>query len=676
MNKETKMLNQGQVFDSKYEILKILGSGGMGTVYLARNIKLGTLWAIKEVNKKLGDRVDLLAEPNMLKKLAHPLLPRIFDIIEDENYIYIIMDYIEGIPPDKELEKRKSFPEKQVIEWAKQICDALKYLHSMKPNPIIYRDMKPSNLIITPAGEVKIIDFGIAREYKQASTADTTYIGTRGYAAPEQYGTSQTDARTDIYSLGVTLYHMLTGKSPNEPPYEIKPVREINPKLSRGIEHIITKCTRQDPAQRYQSVDKLLKDIQNINKFDTEYKRKVLKKDVKIGAFIIAVIIFSTITIQGWKQLGVEKVEEYERVVAEGVEYRNTGSYEKAAEAFARAAEKLPARPEAYKEEALIFFNQKDYDGCIDYLNGKLQVIKSDLSYHGFNGTMADLEYIIGTCYYEKEEYEKAALYMKNAILKTPSNPVYYRDLAVSLAKGGLVPDAQTALEEAIARGLVNDAIAYVSGEIALKSKIYKAATESFTKAIELTKDEEIKRRSFLSLADVYKSVGDVDSEIQVLERSQNELKEKDNLVILELLGDAYTQKGMLLEGDKKEEYLKRAVASFEKLLSLGYKRSYIMRNIAILYQQMDELNKSEKALVDMKESYPDDYKVYMQLAFLYADMESRKDNVSRDYNRTKQNYELARKYYNDAKSRGIDDTEMQVLESLINELRDKNWIK
>ncbi|MDI3477163.1 MAG: eukaryotic-like serine/threonine-protein kinase, partial [Thermoanaerobacterium sp.] len=142
------MLNPGQIFDSKYEILKILGSGGMGTVYLAQNIKLGTLWAIKEVNKKLGDRVNLLAEPNILKKLSHPSLPRIFDIIEDESHIYIIMDYIEGIPLDKELEKRESFPEKQVVEWAKQICEALKYLHSMKPNPIIYRDMKPSNLII------------------------------------------------------------------------------------------------------------------------------------------------------------------------------------------------------------------------------------------------------------------------------------------------------------------------------------------------------------------------------------------------------------------------------------------------------------------------------------------------------------------------------------------------
>ncbi|WP_372998044.1 protein kinase domain-containing protein [Lutispora sp.] len=670
------MLNKGQIFDSKYEILKTLGSGGMGTVYLAQNIKLGNLWAIKEVNKKLGDRVDLLAEPNMLKKLAHPLLPRIFDIIEDENYIYIIMDYIEGIPLDKELEKHKSFTEKQVIEWANQICDALKYLHSMKPNPIIYRDMKPSNLIITPAGEVKIIDFGIAREYKQASTADTTYIGTRGYAAPEQYGTSQTDARTDIYSLGVTLYHMLTGKSPNEPPYEIKPVREINPKLSRGIEFIITKCTRQDPAQRYQSVDKLLKDIQNINKFDTEYKRKVLKKDVTIGAFIIAVMVFSTITIQGWKQLGVEKVEEYERIVAEGMEYRDSASYKEAAEAFAKAAEKLPDRPEAYKEEALVFFNQRDYDGCINYLNGKLLVIKSDLSYDGFNSTMADLDYIIGTCYYEKEEYEKAALYMKNALLKTPSNPIYYRDLSASLAKGGLIPDAQQALEEAIARGLIDDSIAYVSGEIALKSNIYKVAADSFTKAIELTKDEDVKRRAFLSLADAYKSVGDVDSQIQVLERSQNELKEKDNLTVIELLGDAYTRKGMLLEGDKREEYLKRGVECFEKLLSLGYKRSYIIRNIAILYQQMDELSKSEEALIDMKESFPDDYKAYMQLAFLYADMESRKDNASRDYTRTKQNYELAQKFYKDARARGVDDTEMQVLEGLMDELRDKNWIK
>lgn len=250
-----------QLFGGKYKILKMLGKGGMSTVYLAENIKLGTLWAIKEISKKTNIKTDILVEPNILKKLNHPALPRIFDIFEDEDNIYVIVDFIEGIPLDKELARLGRFPEETVMGWAMQICDVLVYLHSFKPNPIIYRDMKPSNIILTKEGMIKLIDFGIAREYKQESENDTVYIGTRGYAAPEQYGAGQTNAVTDIYSLGVTLYCFLTGKSPNEPPYEIKPVRYFDENLSEEIERIICKCTRQNPVERYQSAKELMADI-------------------------------------------------------------------------------------------------------------------------------------------------------------------------------------------------------------------------------------------------------------------------------------------------------------------------------------------------------------------------------------------------------------------------------
>ena len=251
----------GQLFDEKYRILRVLGQGGMGRVYLAENIKLGTLWAIKEVDKHLPHHTNVMVEPNILKKLNHPALPRVFDIIEDENFIYVIVDYIEGVSLDRKLSDAGKFPEENVIEWARQICDVLNYLHSFKPNPIIYRDMKPSNIILTGDGFIKLIDFGIAREYKTGSESDTIYIGTRGYAAPEQYGAGQTGVASDIYSLGVTLHHLVTGKSPNEPPYDLKPARYYDEKISSELEFIISKCTRQDPAERYQSANELLGDL-------------------------------------------------------------------------------------------------------------------------------------------------------------------------------------------------------------------------------------------------------------------------------------------------------------------------------------------------------------------------------------------------------------------------------
>ena len=257
-------MDVGDVFDNRYKIVEMLGQGGMSSVYLAENMKLGTLWAIKQINKKGQPGMDFRVEPNILKRLEHPALPRIYDILEDEESIYIIVDYIEGMPLDKKLSEEGRFSEGAVTGWALELCRALDYLHSCKPNPIIYRDMKPSNIIATKSGRLKLIDFGISREFKVQSDNDTVYIGTRGYAAPEQYGTGQTGVASDIYSLGVTLYQLLTGKSPNEPPYEIKPVRFFDKSFSREIESIICKCTRQNPSERYQSVIELLKDFEGI----------------------------------------------------------------------------------------------------------------------------------------------------------------------------------------------------------------------------------------------------------------------------------------------------------------------------------------------------------------------------------------------------------------------------
>ena len=258
------------ILQDRYKILKTLGEGGMSKVYLAENIKLGTLWAIKEISKKNEMKIDFLAEPNILKKLEHPALPRIFDIIENEECIYVVVDYIEGISLDIKLVEAGSLPESVVLDWAKQLCEVLNYLHGYKPNPIIYRDMKPSNIILTKSGSLKLIDFGIAREYKSDSSNDTVYIGTRGYAAPEQYGSGQTSVATDIYSLGVTLYQLLTGKSPNDPPYELKPIRTYSPSFSPDIEKIVGKCTRQNPSERYQSVGELMVELNLVGKKKSE----------------------------------------------------------------------------------------------------------------------------------------------------------------------------------------------------------------------------------------------------------------------------------------------------------------------------------------------------------------------------------------------------------------------
>ncbi|MGL4762484.1 MAG: serine/threonine protein kinase [Sarcina sp.] len=288
---------EGIIIEKKYQLVEKVGKGGMGAVYLANDLKLNTYWAVKVIRKG-KDSGDLLAEPNMLKVLQHPMLPRITDISESDKYFFIVMDFVNGKTLENIAQSVGKIKEETVIEWAKQICNALDYLHNLKPNPIIYRDMKPENVMLTKEGTIKVIDFGIAREFKIHASEDTNYLGTRGYAAPEQYriSNSQTDSRTDIYGLGVTMYRLLTNKTPDEPPYEIKPVRMIDSKLSEGIEHIVIKCTALDPNLRYNNVREVLHDLDNVKNIGSKVERANRIRRIKMILTII-IMIFSISTI-------------------------------------------------------------------------------------------------------------------------------------------------------------------------------------------------------------------------------------------------------------------------------------------------------------------------------------------------------------------------------------------
>lgn len=283
------VLKPGDVVGGKYEILKQIGKGGMSFVYLVMDTHLNKNWALKEVRKDGIHnfevvRQGLIVETNMLKRLSHPNLPRIVDVIEDEESLFVVMDYIEGQTLAEVLKEYGAQSQENVINWAIQLCGVLNYLHTRKP-PIIYRDMKPGNIMLKPEGQVVLFDFGIAREFKEHNVADTVCLGTIGYAAPEQFGGhGQTDARTDIYGLGATLYHLVTGRNPSEPPYEMYPIRQINPALSSGLEKIIQKCTQRNPDDRYQSAAELEYALEHYNEIDDAFRKREKRK---VAAFAV-----------------------------------------------------------------------------------------------------------------------------------------------------------------------------------------------------------------------------------------------------------------------------------------------------------------------------------------------------------------------------------------------------
>ena len=337
------MLEIGSLVDGKYKILNKVGQGGMSVVYLAMNEKANKQWAVKEVRKDgVRDfevvKQGLVAETDILKKLSHPNLPSIIDVIDTDESFIIIMDYIQGNSLNKALEEFGAQPQENVIIWAKQLCDVLNYLHTRTP-AIIYRDMKPANIMLKPDGNVTLIDFGTAREYKEKNLADTTCLGTVGYAAPEQFGgMGQTDARTDIYCLGATLYHLVTGMNPCEPPYEIKPIRDINPSLSAGLEKIILKCCQRDPNDRYQSAAELMFALEHYLEEDEDFKKKQKKKLTTFIVMLVLSVVFGITSIWGYLSAEQKKGENYDQILLEA----------ESVEDYYEAIMTDPTRTEAY----------------------------------------------------------------------------------------------------------------------------------------------------------------------------------------------------------------------------------------------------------------------------------------------------------------------------------------
>ena len=233
----------------------------MGAVYQAKDIRRqGTICAIKEMSLSMvppEERVQAIEnfkiEAKILWDLKHPNLPELFGFFSENQRYFLVMEYIDGLTLEELLERNNApFSERRVLGWARQLCDVLEYLHSQSP-PIIFRDMKPGNIMLTRNGQIKLIDFGIARFFRSTDAHDTQLLGTPGYAPPEQYGKAQTDERSDIYALGMTLFQLLTNTL-SEKGFGLQDVRTINPQISPTVAHALEKATALELDDRYENV--------------------------------------------------------------------------------------------------------------------------------------------------------------------------------------------------------------------------------------------------------------------------------------------------------------------------------------------------------------------------------------------------------------------------------------
>jgi serine/threonine protein kinase len=264
-----------RLLKNRYEITGLLGTGGMGAVYkVVERDRKGRVLAAKELRsdglspmKAQEALAQFQTEARILSRLTHPNLPKVYDSFNLPGRHYIIMEYVRGKTLEAVLRSRKGRPvdERLALSWALQICRAMQFLSVQKP-PVVFRDLKPSNIMIDHDGRVKLIDFGIARFFKEDKDGDTYVYGTPGYASPEQYGTGQTDVRSDIFSLGATLHHCLTGRSPAQSPLDFPDPAAFNRKLSKGTVRIIRKALDPDMRRRYQTARDMKQAIQSVLK--------------------------------------------------------------------------------------------------------------------------------------------------------------------------------------------------------------------------------------------------------------------------------------------------------------------------------------------------------------------------------------------------------------------------
>ena len=265
---DAEFLSPGDVLEDRYEIIRFLSRGGMGAVYLARDRRFSNvtkLVALKEMISTVRDSVTskisletFEREANILASLSHPAIPKVFDYFHHGRRVYLVIEYIEGTDLESLLaEIDFPLPQEKVVNWAIQICEVLSYLHSHKPNPIVFRDMKPSNAMLKEDGRIMLIDFGIAKVFQAGKRG--TMIGTEGYSPPEQYR-GAAEPRGDIYALGATLHHLLTRRDPRkEPPFNFHehPIRNYNPSVTPALEAVVAKALEYELSDRYASAEEM-----------------------------------------------------------------------------------------------------------------------------------------------------------------------------------------------------------------------------------------------------------------------------------------------------------------------------------------------------------------------------------------------------------------------------------
>lgn len=670
-------MNTMKDFSDTYEILEKLGEGAGGIVYKAYHRRLRQEVVIKRYRKGVISLSGNRREADILKNLRHSYLPQVFDFFETDEDVCTVMSYVPGKSFARLLEEGRRFTSRELARWGMQICSALNYLHSQEP-PVIHCDIKPANVMLTPQGDICLIDFNIS-----FYLGDTSVLGyTNGYTSPEQYlialsresgrGTPEEvkiDERTDIYSVGATLYHLAVGQ-------KVGDYRErIDTGLLSGVTgeafaQVIEKALRVDPGQRWQSAYDMFRALQDIPKKDRRYL-SLLHRQTAVRT-LLAALLAGCILLTGYgiSEIKRERMDSYNSLVEEQIRLIENNDFEEQEKVFEEASGLIPSSLESYYQNAYALYKQERYEDCIAFVDYDIcENEKLDLA----QARMADVYYLRADSYFRLEQYEDAADAYEDVFRMGTRHTAYYRDYAIALAYAGEEEEAQDVLQEAIDYGLKEDSIYYAKGEIENALGKPDAALQEFGQCISISDDNEMKARAYLMMDSIYEEKGSGTSQRDILLKAKEDLPAEEQMQILEHLAAVDIE---LADTTGKAEYREEAVETLVQIIGQGWGTFTTFDTLAVQYQKQGDLEQAQKTVDQMLKDYGEDYRIYMRYAFLEIDVQGLRENASRDYTKFAGYCEKAEELYQQQVKDNNTDEEMQLLEEVYRQVEEGGWLE
>ncbi len=628
-----------------FEEIRPLGAdGGMSRLFRARKISLGMDVVIKRMQIDHSDPASVKREAKVMTGLRHQFLPRILDFKSDsQGGCYTIMELIPGCTLRQYVQQKGALSQKQTLFWMRQITQALEYMHGHRP-AIIHSDIKPENIMITPEGDICLIDFNASLEMRD----DPVHAvgATLCYAAPEQYNIPLSDfgdpsamteelrtvytiathaqdkgpltPRTDLYALGAVSYFMLTGYDPRPWCEQPIPLERFAIQLSEPLRQVIERCMQTDPGLRFSSAKELMRALENLARMDQKYKK--FKKSCRLTALGIGagVILSAFCCVWGVLMLNKENASAYNELILQAQQKAQMLDHAGERQLLLDAIQLDRKRPEAYANLGAALYRMGDYQQAIELLSALKPEQSSGLNHEQAVQAQSQIQYILGCCYYELQQYEKAMPCYQLAAALSAEEVSYQRDLAICYAQLGYDEKSVEAVEKLKQMDIRAGDGEFAAGEIDFAAGRVEKALEELLTAVRVSEDNSIINRAALRASQCCTSLGPewADRQQQMLETAANRLGSSDNYRILQELAHVLLETG---EPADAERSLKLA----EELAGRGAPGYSVQETRAQALRLLGRAQEAQQGFEELAKAYPADYRPQMWLALMELEQQT-----------------------------------------------------